>query len=199
MISLIKKVKSYLKSDRDLSSSRILSEGPIRIESGIKVSNEVQVGSYTFIGENVVLGPNIGKIGKFCSIGGGTIIGPNNHPINKLSSSAVFYSKSWGFSKHHLKDLYNSKKVKIKNDVWIGYNAIITGEVTVGNGAIIAAGSVVTKDVPDFAIVGGVPAKIIRFRFDESTRERILEMQWWDLPIEQAIEKYSQFESSFNL
>jgi len=73
------------------------------------------------------------------------------------------------------------QKVIIENDVWIGANSVIMPGVKVGNGAIIGANAVVTKDVPDYAIVGGVPAKIIKYRFDEKTISSLLELKWWDL------------------
>lgn len=77
---------------------------------------------------------------------------------------------------------YTAPNVKIGNDVWIGYGVTIVNNVTVGDGAVIAAGSVVTKDVPPYAIVGGVPAKTIRYRFDEEVCKILLELEWWNFP-----------------
>jgi len=86
----------------------------------------------------------------------------------------------------HLQDI--NKPVEIKNDVWIGANAVILSGVTVGNGAVIAAGAVVTKDVPDYAIVGGVPAKIIKYRFAQEEIEILNQIKWWDWPDEKLKE-----------
>ena len=79
-----------------------------------------------------------------------------------------------------LPDIYQSKNVSIQNDVWIGAGALLMDGVTIGNGAIVAARSVVTKDVPPYAIVGGTPAKLIRYRFDEDEIEFLEELQWWN-------------------
>ena len=95
------------------------------------------------------------------------------------------------------------KKVVIKNDVWIGANVYVKNGITIGNGAIIAAGSVVITDVPDFAIYGGVPAKIIKFRFSDIIIKKIIELSWWDLD-EDVLNKHSEFwnreltEQNFN-
>ncbi len=80
------------------------------------------------------------------------------------------------------------KPVVIKNDVWIGANVVVLRGVTVGNGAVLAAGAIVNKDVPDFAIVGGVPAKIIRYRFNEKMRSEISESKWFEEKMEKAVE-----------
>lgn len=163
-----------------------------------------QVGKNVFIAENVEVGDstyfNSGifgnivveggtRIGKFCSIGPNVFIGPGNHPIEYLTTHPLLFDDFW-------KDVYSLNKetmpkikrpgedafVNIGNDVWIGTGAIITNGVKIGNGAIVAAGSVVTKDVPPYGIVGGVPAKIISYRF---SNEIIQELEhsvekWWD-------------------
>jgi len=141
------------------------------------------IGEFSYIGHN----SNIlcANIGKFCSISRHVNIGLSSHPINFLSTSPIFFSVNNATGHRWIeKDVYddNPTSIIIGNDVWIGMNATITGGVTVGNGAIIAAHSVVTKDVPPYAIVGGVPAKIIRYRFNDLIISKLERIRWWDLP-----------------
>ena len=120
-------------------------------------------------------------IGKFCSIAPNVKAGFGIHPTQYISTSPVFYSENnpFGFciDKKFFKEY---KSIQIGNDVWIGMNAIILDGVKIGNGSIIGAGAVVTKDVPDYAIVGGVPAKIIKYRFSQKKIEQLKKLQWWD-------------------
>jgi len=118
------------------------------------------------------------KIGKYVSIGANCLIGGGAHPIDTLSSSPVFYPKDDAV----LKKL--NEPCVIGNDVWIGRNVFIKPGVVIGNGAVVGANAVVIHDVPDYAIVGGVPAKILRYRFNSETIEALLKSKWWDLPIE---------------
>lgn len=119
------------------------------------------------------------KIGKYCAISWDTTINAISHPYNHLTISAFPYVPRVGNFVKKRKQTY--KEVIIKNDVWIGANSVIMPGVTIGNGAIIGAGAVVTKDVPDYAIVVGVPAKIVKYRFEEDIIKRLLELKWWDL------------------
>lgn len=116
-------------------------------------------------------------IGNYCSIAVGVKYLNGNHPLNNVSMHPLFYNKKLGFVKE---DTINRTSLVIGNDVWIGYNAIITSSCTrIGNGAVIGAGSVVTKDVPAYAIVAGNPARIIRFRFDSKKIDLIEQTEWW--------------------
>lgn len=110
-----------------------------------------------------------------------------------LSTSSVFYSENWDYAEDPNHNRYNKQSVVIENDVWIGINAIVIGDVTISNGAIVAANAVVTKDVPPYAIVGGVPAKIIGYRFDTETINELLASKWWELDIEKTKPLYDQF------
>ncbi len=125
--------------------------------------------------------PRDTTIGSFVSIAGCVVIGLRQHPTSFLSTHPFQYVKlpKW---KNPLYEWNWAIPTKIGNDVWIGHNASIMSGVTIGDGAVIAANAVVTKDVPPYAIVGGVPAKIIRYRFDEQTITDLLELKWWDLP-----------------
>lgn len=125
-------------------------------------------------------------IGKFCSIACGAvfIFTSANHTLKSLSTYPFpLFFEEWGLDKANVTDAWDNKgDIIIGNDVWIGYEAVIMSGVTIGDGAIIAARAVVTKDVPPYTIVGGVPAKLIRKRFSEETIARLSEIRWWDWP-----------------
>jgi virginiamycin A acetyltransferase len=106
-----------------------------------------------------------------------------NHPTTFVTTSPITYLSNRGFVDDDLPERMNpgrNGRVTIGNDVWIGHGAILLPAVNVGDGAIVAAGAVVTKDVPPYAIVGGNRASVIRLRFDEATVERLLAIRWWD-------------------
>jgi len=149
-----------------------------------------KVGSYTYISSAYV---GNSDVGSFCCIAPGAKIGGLGlHPTHMISIHPAFYSlhaqSGRTFAKKNCFD--ESKRTYIGNDVWIGANVIILDGIKVGDGAIIAAGAVVTEDVPDYAIVGGVPAKIIRFRFDDGDIDLLKKVNWWNLEVEQ-LEKIS--------
>lgn len=131
------------------------------------------------------------KVGRYCSIAEGLKMLGHHHPINWLTTSTSIYAPSPQvnprvFEKNF--ELYkfpnrNYGMVTIGNDVWIGSDVLMKGGINIGTGAVILAGSVVVKDVPPYAIIGGNPAKIIRFRFDENTIEKLLATQWWEYNI----------------
>ncbi len=145
----------------------------------VKLKN-VALGDFTYVSKNSEI--MNAKIGKFCSISSGCRIGLGTHPVNFVSTHPIFYSvrgqAQLSFSDKSMQDEY--KEIIIGHDVWIGTNVIIIDGVKIGNGAIIAAGSTVTKDIPAYAIVGGVPAKIIRYRFSKSDCENLESFKWWD-------------------
>lgn len=126
------------------------------------------------------------QIGSFCSIANNTNIGGPNHPLEWVSTSPVFCANGGG-PKCHLGNLPEPiiAPTIVGHDVWIGARAIVMQGITIGTGAVVGAGAVVTKDVPPYAIVAGCPAKIIRFRFDEDTISRLLESKWWELSDEE--------------
>ena len=123
-------------------------------------------------------------IGKFCSIACGTkfLFNCANHTLKSLSTYTfpLFYEE-WELEKSNITTAWDNKgDIVIGNDVWIGYEAVIMAGVHIGDGAIIAARAVVTKDVPPYTIVGGTPAKEIRKRFDAEVIEQLLIQKWWD-------------------
>lgn len=149
---------------------------------GRTILSDVQVGRCTTFADAIVCR---GTVGAFCSIGPGTLIGGlGTHPLHMISTNPVFYStlRQCGMTFSDADYVTEMKSVNLGNDVWVGANALILGGVTVGHGAVIAAGAVVTKDVPDYAVVGGVPAKVIKYRFTEEEIALLLKLQWWALP-----------------
>lgn len=123
-------------------------------------------------------------IGKFCSIACGVkfLFTSGNHTLRSLSTYTfpVFFEQ-WGLDARNICSAWDNKgDIVIGNDVWIGYEAVIMSGVTVGDGAIIGTRAVVTKDVPPYTIVGGIPAKPIRRRFDDAVIERLESLRWWD-------------------
>ena len=141
--------------------------------------NNSKIGDHTFIQRNSNLNHSI--IGKFCSIAQGVTVGLGQHPTGSVSTHPAFYSKTQPLAKSYSqKDIFEPfRQTIIGHDVWIGQNSLVTDGVRVNTGAIIAAGAVVTKDIPEYAIAAGVPAKVIKFRFDTHIREKILETRWW--------------------
>ena len=124
------------------------------------------------------------KIGKFCSVACGAkfFFTCANHAMNSLSTYTFpIFFEEWGLDAKNIRQAWDNKgDIVIGNDVWIGYEAVILSGVTIGDGAIIGARAVVTKDVPPYTIVGGIPAKPIRRRFDERTVERLSALGWWN-------------------
>lgn len=136
------------------------------------------------------------KIGRFCMIAHSVNIGLAGHPTDFISPHLLFrYDAKTAYAHDFMTIKFNEHEEKIRkqyiessfsplpiigNDVWIGFGATILNGVTIGDGAIIAAGAVVTKDVPSYAIVGGCPAKVIKYRFTDALIERLLELKWWD-------------------
>jgi chloramphenicol O-acetyltransferase type B len=149
------------------------------ISSHCYLSN-VLIGRFSYVAEKCRLSHT--KFGSFCSVGPHLISGYGEHPTDFVSTSPVFYSslKQCGVSFSDKDYFEEIKEIIIGNDVWIGARVFIRDGVKIGHGAIIAAGAVVVKDVPDYAIVGGVPAKIIRFRFPEEVIQQLLNIQWWN-------------------
>lgn len=140
----------------------------------------VDFGKYSYCGNNCTF--NNVSVGSFCSIASYCSVGGGNHPLNQVSTSPVFYEKENCFKKSFCSNnvIWENKKTYIGNDVWIGENCFIKEGVAIGNGAVIGAHSVVTKDVPSYAVVAGVPATIIKYRFDKVAISQLENIKWWD-------------------
>jgi len=163
----------------------------------VKVYNS-KIGEYSYVGPNTSI--VCANIGKFCSIASGNAIGLGSHPLSYLSTSPIFYSEknasghSWT-KKNHFSEF---KRITIGNDVWIGSNVIILGGVNIGDGVVIGAGSVVTKDLPPYSIAVGVPAKVLKYRFNKEIISKILYIKWWNFDREKLI-KYIHIFQKDNL
>ncbi len=135
------------------------------------------------------------KIGKFCSISENCIIGTHSHPISWVSTSPVFHKGKNTLRENFQSYVYDTiKTTVIENDVWIGVNACIVGGVRISTGAIIGAGAIVTKDVGNYEIWGGNPARLIRKRFDDDTIKSLLESKWWDLSKDELKKQSADFD-----
>ena len=164
------------------STSRVCSKSEL---------NMVEMGKYSYIGNDCFM-VNV-KIGSFCSIADRVCIGGASHPLERVSSSPVFHEGSNVMGKNFQKFSYqHTPKTIIENDVWIGIGSIIKAGVTIHNGAVVGAGSVVTHDVPAYEIWAGNPARLIRRRFDQNVAREMENLSWWNWSEEQ-ISKYSEF------
>lgn len=137
-----------------------------------------KIGRYTYINGGAVV---YADIGAFCSISGGCVIGGGAHPIDRISTSPLFHQGRNVFKKHFYEHEFEPfKRTIIGNDVWIGANCLVKGGITIGDGAIVGMGSVVTKNIEPYTIVGGDPAKIIRKRFSDDIINILMDIKWWN-------------------
>ena len=177
-------------------------------------NSNIEIGDYTIYNDfihdprefqknNVLYHYPINKdrliIGKFCSIACGAkfLFNSANHKMASLSTYTFpLFFEEWGLKKENVAQAWDQKgDIMIGNDVWIGYEAVILSGVTIGDGAVIGCRAVVTKDVPPYTIVGGVPAKPIRKRFDEETIKELQKIKWWDWPEEKITEKIQAIQA----
>lgn len=190
----------HLKNKKISNFAFVSSTNDISIKSRIcrlvKIKYS-QVGDYSYIGP----GCDITKtsIGKFCSIADNCRIGTASHTLNNISSSPIFTLKNNGTRTSWVSESIShnneTEQVYIGNDVWIATRVIIRGGIKIGDGAVIGAGAVVTKDVPPYAVVGGVPARIIRYRFSEDIIKKIELIKWWEATDEKLKENISFFQT----
>ena len=177
-------------------------------------NSNIEIGDYTIYNDfihdprefqknNVLYHYPINKdrliIGRFCSIACGAkfLFNSANHKMASLSTYTFpLFFEEWGLKKENVAQAWDQKgDIMIGNDVWIGYEAVILSGVTIGDGAVIGCRAVVTNDIPPYTIVGGVPAKPIRKRFDEETIKELQKIKWWDWPEEKITEKIQAIQA----
>ena len=164
--------------------------GPLYMNRNAQIGPDVTIGKYTGLNESTYIGR--ATVGAFCAFGARTAINPFNHPTDWLSINEFQYrDDSFGWVDEY-RDLQRLSRTPdmfawstIGNDVWTGHNVNVMAGVNIGDGAVIGAGSVVTKDVPPYAIVAGAPATVRRYRFPEPIIARLLRSKWWDLELAQ--------------
>ncbi len=187
-----------------------------KIAMGAQLSDEADLGINTAISDQVIIRGkvSIGRasfingpsrvvaaygseitIGPFCSIAAYTCMFSGNHPLDAVST---FQSANSFYKDIFTKEGATQASIEIGADVWIGTHAVILAGVKIGNGAVIAAGSIVTKDVEAFSIVAGAPAKLVRYRFDENKREYLNQLEWWNWSDEELSKQQSFFKQHIN-
>ncbi|MDN3277696.1 DapH/DapD/GlmU-related protein [Frankia sp. RB7] len=155
------------------------------------------LGDYSYLGENCDVADAV--IGKFTAIANSVRIGAPNHPMGRASQHRFTYCPEYYDATASRDRVFfadrRGDRVIVGNDVWIGHAAILLPGVTVGDGAVIAAGAVVSRDVAPYTVVGGVPARPIRRRFDDGVAESLRRIAWWDWPDELIFERLADFRS----
>lgn len=174
-------------------------DGPVIINEHCKVykshlNGAVTIGRYSSIwGPNIMISSVVNPItiGNFCSIARNVSIQEHNHRSDLIST---YHIRQNVLGESVREELSSKGPINIGHDVWIGAGAVVLSGVTVGHGAVIGANAVVTQDVPEYAVVGGCPARVIRYRFAPEKIEEIRSLQWWDWPIEKIVKNADLFK-----
>ena len=150
---------------------------------------------FSYLGSNSVVMHS--DIGKFCSLSWGITIGPANHDYDYITSHDFLYNDFYKIKPENEQPIYDrfNERTKIGNDVWIGTNSTILNGLSIGNGVVVGANAIVTKDIPPYAIVVGNPGKIVGYRFSDDIISQLLELEWWHLPRETISENFQLFKS----
>ena len=200
---MIKAMKNFIKK----CLFRYRTKGKhVILSRGCRVSIRSQFEGHNYLGRSSVLDGSMGygsymgshseicgRIGRYTSVADHVRVVRGRHPTSRfVSTHPAFYSRRNCVGLHYAENaefaefVYADEEARspviIGNDVWIGHGALLLEGVRIGDGAVVAMGAVVTKDVPPYAVVGGVPAKVIRYRFDEQTVASLLELKWWEKP-----------------
>jgi len=156
-----------------------------------------RVGKYSYLLEYVSLLNT--DLGRFCAVAAMTRMGAPNHPFARVSQHRFTYTPEYYWPEHQRDTEFFAERsadcVRVGNDVWCGHNATILPGVTIGDGAVIAAGAVVTRDVAPYMVVAGVPARTIKRRFDKLAAERLQRLAWWDWPDERIRDTMLDFRT----
>lgn len=194
-ISVINKIiNNYTE---EINRNRTFAADNIMLGSNVCISEDSLIGSYTYIGNNSCVEDS--TIGRYVSIGDNVTIAPGEHRILQISTSYRIYNNRIGKSYYNGDFGHLEGGVEIGNDVWIGCNVTIRRKVRIGNGAVIGANSYINKDIPPFAVVGGVPMRIIKYRFDNHIIEEIEKSAWWDHDLDEARVIISQLEKNLGI
>jgi acetyltransferase-like isoleucine patch superfamily enzyme len=165
-----------------VGGSRFLVEPPVRVLGRLLIRSDTRVGCFTEFGQHVEL--QAADVGRYCEIGNNSTVGATGHPLSWLGVSAFQYKHAtWGWHPAAA-DSQSFRSVGpdrawIGNDVWLGAGVVVLRGVTIGDGCIVAANAVVTKDLPPYTICGGLPAKVIRPRVPDALRDELLDLRWW--------------------
>lgn len=190
-MSILHRARVLLWHLKESSKAKPVAPFLIKTENQIvsKGRDSIHNGNFVVKGWGGVL-----EIGSYCAIGVGVTVIVGNHYYDYPAIEYDFYLKHFGQLPYEIE----KKVTVIENDVWIGDNVVILPGVRIGTGAILGAGAIVTKDVPPYAIVGGNPAKIIKYRFDEETIKELLDSKWWEWSDEKIRENKDFFFRNLN-
>lgn len=192
--SNVKTIKCILGDNIIIGENSFLQNSTLRDNVQINRSNmivDATIGAYSYTGMNTVI--KHADIGKFCSISWNVSISGGGHNYHYMTPHPFIHLPSFGIVNN--KTDLEIKKISIGNDVWIGMNSCILQGLSIGDGAVIGAGSVVTKDVPSYAIVAGNPAKIMKYRFTDRMITKLLSLKWWNLPKDVLADNIACFQS----
>jgi virginiamycin A acetyltransferase len=179
----------------DTLTRNVKFEDHVTIEKGCYIGADL-IGRYSFVGIHSYVDKSVSSIGRFCSIAMGAKIGLNNHPMEWVSTHPFLYSKKYEFVNENISlPGVNDQRTIIGNDVWIGANVTILAGVSIGDGAVIGANALVTKDVEPYSVVNGIPAKHVKFRFEENVVKKLMEMKWWNWNDEKIKAKIASFRN----
>ncbi|KQY55761.1 hypothetical protein ASD11_14715 [Aeromicrobium sp. Root495] len=175
------------------NGSRFMAEPPVRFLGGLVIRSETWVGAFTEFGRNIEI--QSARLGRYGEMGPGSHLGATSHPTTWMSASAFQYRRStWGWhpsasdvevvdpeadGRPSFRGSRGEAPAQIGNDVWLGANVVVLRGVTIGDGCVVAAGAVVTKDLPPYSIAGGIPARVIRPRLDADLAAELQELAWW--------------------
>lgn len=191
-----------IAKNANITDSRL--DGKIRVGEktiiqGASINGETEIGRNTTLfgpGIAIYTALNTVTIGNFCSIARNVLIQEYGHMTDRLTTYFILHHV---FGDDWKKEITSKGSISIGNDVWVGANAVILTGVTIGDGAVIGANSVVTKDIPPYAVAAGSPAKLVKHRFDKPVIERLLELKWWLWPQERILKNRGLFEGKLDM